>query len=195
MAGRAYLYLGGPAGPGAAPDWTSVSAERGRVGASFALAVAGAGDLNCDGYADVAIGEAAHQELYLPLGHGFAGYPGRVLVYYGSADGLPAQPQWVAAAGQRGALFGHAVAAAGDVNGDGCGDLVIGAPLQDQAHADEGVAYLYLGSPSGLPAPPEAGGTRLPLWSLAAGALLAAGGVVSLLIKKGCHQGSKRGTS
>ena len=44
-------------------------------------------------------------------------------------------------------LVGHAVAGAGDVNGDGYDDVIIGAPF---FNADEGRVYVYLGSSSGL---------------------------------------------
>ena len=47
-----------------------------------------------------------------------------------------------------GTRFGQSVTGAGDVNGDGLGDVVIGAPLDETsgALADEGVARLYLGN-------------------------------------------------
>ena len=50
---------------------------------------------------------------------------------------------------EHGALFGAAVAGAGDVNDDGFPDLLVGAPGCDHGQADEGCAYLYLGGPTG----------------------------------------------
>ena len=44
---------------------------------------------------------------------------------------------------------GFAVAEAGDVNGDGYADFLIGAPYNDEAGIDAGQAYLVLGWPSG----------------------------------------------
>ena len=52
--------------------------------------------------------------------------------------------------GQQGELYGWSVAGAGDVNGDGCDELLVGAPLYDRDQADEGSAYLYYGSPLAL---------------------------------------------
>jgi len=46
--------------------------------------------------------------------------------------------------------FGYSVAAAGDVDGDGFADVIIGAPF----HLNQGAAYLYRGSTSGLSAAP-----------------------------------------
>jgi len=61
---------------------------------------------------------------------------------------------WVPAGGQAGAAFGSSVAPAGDVNGDGYSDVIVGAPLYDNGQADEGRAYLFLGSANGPAASP-----------------------------------------
>ena len=44
--------------------------------------------------------------------------------------------------------FGHAATHAGDTNGDGYGDFVVGAPGTDQDSRDEGTAYLFFGTVS-----------------------------------------------
>ncbi|HJN75290.1 MAG TPA: integrin alpha, partial [Myxococcota bacterium] len=49
----AFLYLGSPAGLSTSPDWTAESAQ---AGAEFGDSVSSAGDVNGDGYADVAVG-------------------------------------------------------------------------------------------------------------------------------------------
>ncbi|MEY3444516.1 MAG: hypothetical protein RLZZ519_2797, partial [Bacteroidota bacterium] len=51
---------------------------------------------------------------------------------------------------QANAWFGYSVASAGDVNGDGYSDVVIGAPTYDNGQADQGAAYVYHGSATGL---------------------------------------------
>ncbi|MFA4846062.1 MAG: MopE-related protein, partial [Patescibacteria group bacterium] len=43
---------------------------------------------------------------------------------------------------------GRSVAGAGDVNGDGVDDLVVGAPYHDASTSDDGRAYVLFGSPS-----------------------------------------------
>jgi hypothetical protein len=45
--------------------------------------------------------------------------------------------------------FGFSVASAGDVNGDGYADLIVGASSQDNPETDEGQAYVYFGSATG----------------------------------------------
>ena len=42
------------------------------------------------------------------------------------------------------------MATAGDVNGDGYADVIVGAPDYDNGQTDEGRAFVYLGSAAGL---------------------------------------------
>jgi FG-GAP repeat protein/VCBS repeat protein len=141
--GRAYLYLGCATGLAATPAWT---AHGGQEDARFGYSVAGAGDVNGDGYADVIIG--AHR-----YDHGSVD-EGEALVYYGSPSGLGASPGWTAEGNQGGADFGSSVAGAGDVNHDGFDDVIIGARTYDHGENNEGCAFVYLGSASGLAATP-----------------------------------------
>src|SRR6266542_5568644 len=61
------------------------------------------------------------------------------------ALGLPrATSEWVVEGHERNASFGTSVASAGDVNGDGYDDVVVGAPLYGPG--DPGAAFLFLGS-------------------------------------------------
>src|SRR5262249_16750839 len=68
---------------------------------------------------------------------------GLVLVYRGSATGVSAAPT-VLTAPQGKLEFGGWVTPAGDINGDGYGDVLITAPYNTASE------YLYYGSPSGL---------------------------------------------
>src|SRR5262245_18731537 len=65
-------------------------------------------------------------------------------------DPLTTEPAWTAEGGGYNAQFGTWVASAGDVNGDGYSDVVVGAPLYSNGQSEEGTAFLYLGSASGL---------------------------------------------
>ena len=136
--GRVWLYSGSATGLSASPTWT---AEVDQDGAQFGGSLACAGDLNGDGYADVVVG--AHEY------DGGLVDEGRVFVFFGSASGLPASADWTAEAGQAGAEFGARVNAAGDVNGDGLGDLIVSAYLFDGAQVDEGAVFLYYGAAAG----------------------------------------------
>ncbi len=155
--GRAFVYHGGPAGPATVPAWTT---DGGQAGARLGARLAPAGDVNGDGYDDVLVGAYAYD--------GGETDEGRVLAFLGSPGGLSTTASWSAEGNQDGALFGRSVSSAGDVNGDGYDDVLIGAERFDDAQADEGAAFLYLGSPSGL--------SSQPAWSATGGQINAAFG-------------------
>ena len=51
---------------------------------------------------------------------------------------------------QSSAYFGNAVSHAGDVNGDGYDDVIVGAYMYDNGQINEGVAYIFHGSEFGI---------------------------------------------
>ncbi|MBP7147914.1 MAG: FG-GAP repeat protein [Acidobacteria bacterium] len=137
--GRAYLYLGSAAGLQAAPAWT---AESDQANALFGCSVSSAGDVNGDGFHDVIVGA-----------YGFTSgeySEGRAYVYLGSATGLSTTPAWTAESNQVLANFGWSVAGAGDVNGDGYDDVIVGATGYSNGQSGEGAAFVYHGGPGGL---------------------------------------------
>ncbi|MCM2264081.1 MAG: integrin alpha [Desulfuromonadales bacterium] len=93
----------------------------------FGGSVAGIGDINADGYADVIVGA---RDAY--------GSTGRAYVIYGSATEYPpiivaelldGQTGFkLACSEMEGGSCGESVAGAGDLNGDGCLDFTVGAP-------------------------------------------------------------------
>ena len=139
--GRAFLFFGAAVGLAVSPSWMS---EGNQLRAEYANSVASAGDVNGDGFDDVIIGS----EFYDAAKSG----EGAAFVYYGSPAGLGATADWMVISAQADAWFGCSVASAGDVNGDGFDDVIIGAKLYDNGQDQEGMAFLYLGSSSGLTA-------------------------------------------
>ncbi|MCP4130834.1 MAG: hypothetical protein GY754_07615, partial [bacterium] len=126
------------------PEWT---AESNQASAYFGCSVGTAGDVNNDGYADVIVGADNYDNGESD--------EGRAFVYHGSASGLSAAPDWTAESNQAGASFGISVGTAGDVNNDGYADVIVGAERYDNGETDEGRAYVYHGSASGLSASPD----------------------------------------
>jgi hypothetical protein len=108
----------------------------------FGFSVAAAGDVDGDGYSEVIIGIPYYD-------HGQAG-EGAVFVYFGSDTGLKSYWEWIKESDQSGAHFGWSVATAGDVNGDGFSDIIVGAPEYTHGQNNEGGAWVYKGSRDGL---------------------------------------------
>ena len=99
----------------------------------FGVAVAGAGDVNWDGYDDVIVGAHWDDDKGTDSGSArvFSGIDGSVLTtLYGDAAGD---------------FFGLAVACAGDVNGDLYADVIVGADGSDGNGVDSGMARVFSG--------------------------------------------------
>ena len=125
--GRALLFLG------ASTDITSTAAwhyEPDQAEAHLGAAVGAAGDVNGDGFADVVVGAPG---------------TGSVDVFLGSAVGLSRAPDWHSVFDQYLSKYGTSVGRAGDVNGDGFADVIVGAPGVDHPLPDEGQATVYYG--------------------------------------------------
>ncbi len=66
-----------------------------------------------------------------------------------TVDPVTSSPLWTRNGDNITNQFGFSVASAGDVNGDGFADVVVGAPNYASGQADEGAVYLFLGAASG----------------------------------------------
>ncbi len=155
-AGHAYLIYGTASGFGATFDVSTLNGSNGRsepygaAGDSFGRVVAAAGDVNADGLADFIVGAPGAN----PDGAGAGS--GEVFVFYGA----PANVDFPQVSIIGGYIHGpgfhgigrYSVASAGDVNGDGFGDIIIGNPTdsQDTSHDNQGISYVVFGSASGI---------------------------------------------
>ena len=151
--GSSYLVFGASTGFGTALALSSLDGTNGfridgaAAGERAGGAVRGAGDLNGDGYDDVVIG-AYHAS---PNGE----QSGSSYVLFGAASGFAAVIELSGIDGGNGLRLdgvaagdssGQSVSAAGDVNGDGFGDLLIGANLAGPNDSNAGASYLIFGA-------------------------------------------------
>ena len=137
--GAAFLYFGSATGPIDEPGW---SVQSNQTGWGMGDSVDTAGDVNGDGFDDILVSVQGYSD-------GQSG-EGAVFAYYGSADGPPTTPSWIAESNVASMGFGTSVSTAGDVNNDGYADVIIGTRYCDNGQTDEGCVYVYMGSATGL---------------------------------------------
>jgi hypothetical protein len=137
--GAAFIYYGSSAGVGLSPATTLESNQQ---SAYYGTSVAGAGDINNDGYDDVIVGAMGFDNGQTD--------EGAVFVHYGSASGIGTIAGTTLESNAAGVLYGSSVAGAGDINGDGYSDVLVGEKWGTNGQSQEGLAFLYYGRPSGL---------------------------------------------
>lgn len=153
-AGESYVILGQAGGLGASFDLTSLDGSNGFVlngtnaSGSSGFSVSSAGDINGDGIDDLAIGAifadsdngANTGESYVVFGSDTGFVPSLDLSTLDGSDGFA-----VSGVGELD-LFGREISSAGDVNGDGIDDLIIGALFADpDGVTDAGQSYIIFG--------------------------------------------------
>jgi hypothetical protein len=118
-AGRIYVYSVG--------SGRLLWSADGQPGDELGSGVEGIGDANGDGIPDVAAsGPSGSGVAYI-----YSGRDGRILQSFKST--------------RTDELFGNHISAAGDVDGDGHADLIIGAPGKEGESSNAGHAYIYSG--------------------------------------------------
>src|SRR5262245_44518823 len=144
--GTVWCYHGAPSGIAPAPSWTISGSQPNEL---MGVRPAPAGDVNGDGYDDVIIG--------MPLFSNGQFFEGAARVYLGSASGLATTPQITLESDVESATYGGSVDAAGDVNGDGFDDVIVGWSKYSNGQSFEGRALVYPGSAAGV--------QPTPIWS------------------------------
>ena len=137
--GRAYVFFGPVSGSHAATEADAIVTGD-KLNDELGTSVA-AGDLNDDGADDLVVG--AHQ-LFVQNARGkayvFYG-PLRGVISAGTADAILTGEDFPVENG----LFGESVAVLGDSDGDGVGDLLVGAPFAEAGAVRTGRAYVFNG--------------------------------------------------
>jgi Ca2+-binding RTX toxin-like protein len=144
--GASYVVFGRASGFAANLDLSSLDSSTGfKLSGANALdqtgcSVASAGDVNGDGFADLIIGAYAAKGIGLATGASY--------VVFGQASGFDAITGFTLRGSGRYDQAGYSVASAGDVNGDGFADMIVGANLA----GNYGASYVVFGKASGFAA-------------------------------------------
>ena len=130
------------------------------------FSVSGEIDINGDGFDDLIIGSPNYGDY--SIGPIIPGIPspitknnqGATQVVFGTSEGFPRNFNLADLDGNNGLIvdgdpreednFGVAVSSAGDVNGDGFGDLIIGADYSDVGDFNTGSTYVVFGNGEGV---------------------------------------------
>ncbi|MFN4017796.1 MAG: M10 family metallopeptidase C-terminal domain-containing protein [Reyranella sp.] len=158
-AGASYVVFGRASGDPASIDLIWLNGSNGfqlrgvRAADNSGASVASAGDVNGDGYDDLIVGA--------PRSYPDGRYPGSSYVVFGKAHNsqpfielsdLNGTNGFRLIGAESGDLSGFSVASAGDINGDGFADLIVGAHQADPTGTGAGSSYVVFGKASGFAA-------------------------------------------
>ena len=133
--GKVHLFRGGRV-IGAAPSFSLIARPFDDV---FGFGLAFAGDVLGIGSAQILVGDFGHGTRSIDAGRCYL---------FAAGVHLDEREDLVFDGDKTDDWFGHAVGGAGDVNGDGHDDFVVGAPRTFGNESDFGRAYLFLGGPN-----------------------------------------------
>ncbi len=129
--GKSYLFFGGANMDGNADVVFNTPQD-----ANWQVTVSGAGDVNGDGYDDVIVGTSTNDSGGTDAG--------RAYVYFGGQN-MDNTADVIVTGANAGDKLGYSVSGAGDVNGDGYDDVIVGAPYNATGGTEAGQANIYFG--------------------------------------------------
>jgi Ca2+-binding RTX toxin-like protein len=155
LSGVAYMVFGKNTGVAPLLELDALNGENGfkispeNLGGLFGYRLSAAGDFNGDGFGDFAITSYAHDSAYQQTGAAY--------VIYGKSSGFPPDFNVRDLNGTNGFKisgsepfeeFGTGVSAAGDFNGDGIDDLIVGSSY---TNTSAGKCYIFFGKKGDMP--------------------------------------------
>lgn len=153
--GKVWIYYGSPQGPSTKADFTIIGEPNIQdSGICMGHTVVNLGDVNGDGINDFAAGGPGS----------WGGWDvGRLYIFYGNPQSTPSkasQSNQNLTSPIKFDWFAESFTRAGDFNGDGYNDLIVGAPgtsnpADGSAPFETGHAYIFLGSPNGFSQTPD----------------------------------------
>ena len=124
--GNAFIYYGGEN----MDNGSDITLTGEASGNAFGISVSSAGDVNADGYSDVIVGAS-----------GFSSNTGKAYIYSGG-ESMVNTPVITMTGESANNYFGASVSSAGDINGDGFSDVIVGSYGNN---SNTGKAYIYFG--------------------------------------------------
>ncbi len=144
--GQIRLYSGNASGASEEPVWAFEGAN---ANAYMGHCVAGAFDVNHDGYADIIAGEPKYNDEKRPE-------RGRAVIFYGGRDGPSTTPDWQVRGAAAYMHFGYTVCGLRDIDGDGFDEVVVGSSqYSDGKSTHLGAAEVFRGGPGGCETTPS----------------------------------------
>ena len=111
---------------------------------NFGYSVAAAGDFNGDGKPDIVISAPFDD-------NNGKSASGSVFIFFNGAEARTGAADVILEGQSAGDNFGFSVASAGDFNGDGKTDVIVGAPFDDNnVEVDSGSAFIFFGGVTGV---------------------------------------------